>query len=58
VVEGEHTGKNLNLHIVIGDLPNYVKWNEVGSLVRKVKLKVAELDEQDKVDIMVCVWME
>ena len=58
VVEGERTGKNLHLHMAIGDLPSYVKWNEVDGLVRNAKLKVAELDEQHKVDIVDSGWME
>jgi hypothetical protein len=58
VVEGERTGKNLHLHMAIGDLPSYVKWNEVDGLVRNAKLRVAELDEQHKVDIVDSGWME
>lgn len=58
VIEGERTGKNLHLHMAIGDLPSYVKWNEVDGLVRNAKLRVAELDEQHKVDIVDSGWME
>ena len=58
VVEGERTGKNLHLHMAIGGLPSYVKWNEVDGLVRNTKIKVAELDEQHKVDIVDSGWME
>ncbi len=58
VVEGERTGKNLHLHMAIGDLPSHVKWNEVDGLVRKAKLRIAELDEQHKVDIVDSGWME
>jgi hypothetical protein len=58
VVEGERTGKNLHLHMAIGDLPSYVKWNEIDGLVRNAKIKVAELDEQHKVDIVDSGWME
>ena len=39
VVEGERTGKNLHLHIAIGNIPDFVKWNEVDGLVRNAKLK-------------------
>jgi len=35
-----------------------VKWNEVDGLVRNAKLRVAELDEQHKVDIVDSGWME
>ena len=58
VVEGERTGKNLHLHMAVGNLPRYVKWNEVDGLVRNAKLRVVELDEQHKVDIVDSGWME
>jgi len=58
VVEGERTTKNLHLHIAIGNVPDYVKWNELDRLVRNAKLKVAELDEQHKVDIVDSGWVE
>ena len=58
VAEGERTYKNIHLHMAIGDLPSYVKWNEVDGLVRNAKLRVAELDEQHKVDIVDSGWME
>ena len=58
VVEGERSSKNLHLHLAIGDLPAYVKWNELDGLVRNAKLKVAELDEQHKVDIVDSGWVE
>ena len=57
-LKGGRTGNNLHLNIAISDLPNNVKQNEVDRLVHKAKLKVAELDEQDKVDIVVCSQME
>ncbi len=57
VIEGERTGKNLHLHMAIGGLPSYVKWNEVDGLVRNAKLRVEELDEQHKVDIVDSGWM-
>ena len=58
VVEGERTNKNLHLHMAIGNLPAYVKWNEIDGLVRNAKLRVEELDEQHKVDIVDSGWME
>lgn len=59
VVEGERTHKQLHLHMAIGDLPSYVKWNEVDTLVRNAKLSVKELDEQHKVEIAGdSGWME
>lgn len=59
VVEGERTHKQLHLHMAIGDLPNYVKWNEVDTLVRNAKLSIKDLDEQHKVEIAGdSGWME
>jgi len=58
VVEGERTHKNLHLHMAIGDLPTYVKWNEIDGLVRNAKLSVEGLDEQHKVDIVDSGWIE
>ncbi|QWD13275.1 hypothetical protein G6703_03155 [Polynucleobacter paneuropaeus] len=58
VIEGERTNKNLHIHMAIGDLPDYVKWNEVDGLVRNAKLRVDGLDEQHKVDIVDSGWME
>ena len=58
VIEGERTHKNLHLHMAIGDLPTYVKWNEIDGLVRNAKLSVEGLDEQYKVDIVDSGWME
>jgi len=51
VIEGERTHKNLHIHMAIGNLPDYVKWNEIDVLVKNAKLSIAELDEQHKVDI-------
>jgi hypothetical protein len=51
VIEGERTYKNLHIHMAIGGLPDYVKWNEIDALVRNAKLSVTELNEQHKVDI-------
>ncbi len=58
VMEGERTHKHLHLHMAIGGLPAYVKWNEVDTLVRNAKLSIKELDEQHKVDITDSGWME
>jgi hypothetical protein len=58
VVEGERSHKNLHLHMAIGNLPDYVKWNEIDGYVRNAKLRVEELDEQHKVDIVDSGWME
>jgi hypothetical protein len=59
VVEGERTHKQLHLHMAIGDLPSYVKWNEVDTLVRNAKLSIRELDGQHKVEIAGdSGWME
>jgi hypothetical protein len=58
VMEGERTGKNLHLHMAIGNLPSYVKWNAVDGLVRNAKLKVPELDCQHKIDVVDSGWMQ
>jgi hypothetical protein len=59
VVEGERTHKHLHLHMAIGNLPTYVKWNEVDTLVRNAKLSVEGLDEQHKLEIAGdSGWME
>lgn len=58
VVEGERSGKNLHLHLAIGDLPSHIKFNMVSDLVMKAKLQVVEIDEQYKVDITDSGWME
>jgi len=58
VMEGERTNKNLHLHIAIGNVPDYVKWNELGMLIKNAKLKVAELDEQYKVDVVDSGWFQ
>jgi hypothetical protein len=51
VIEGERTLKKLHLHMAIGGLPSYVKFNQIDKLVRNAKLSVSELDEQHKVDV-------
>ncbi len=59
VIEGERTHKNLHLHMAIGRLPSYVKWNEIDGLVRNAKLSIQELDEQHKVEVASdSGWME
>lgn len=58
VIEGERTFKQLHLHMAIGDLPKHVRFNEFESHVKKVKLRVVEIDTQHKVDIADSGWME
>jgi hypothetical protein len=58
VVEGERTSKNLHLHLAIGNIPSFVKFNEIDRLVCNAKLRVEELDEQHHVDIVDSGWME
>jgi hypothetical protein len=59
VVEGERSHKHLHIHMAIGDLPSYVKWNEVNTLVQNAKLSVEGLDEQYKLVIAGdSGWME
>ena len=58
VVEGERTGKNLHLHLAIGDLPGHIKFNQIDEFVKNAKLRVAELDEQHRVDVVDSGWMQ
>jgi hypothetical protein len=58
VAEGERTHKNIHLHMAIGGLPSYVKWNELERLVRVAKQRVSEIDEQYKVDLVDSGWAE
>ena len=58
VVEGERTGKNLHLHLAIGDLPSHIKFNQIDEFVKNAKLRVAELDEQHRVDVVDSGWMQ
>lgn len=58
VVEGERTSKRLHLHMAIGNLPSHVKFNEFDGLVQNAKLKVEELDNEHKVDVVDSGWME
>jgi len=58
VVEGQRTGKNLHLHLAIGNLPKHVPFNKVDELVCKAKRNVTEIDEQHKVDLADSGWME
>lgn len=51
VIEGERTYKNLHVHMAVGGLPAYVKFNQVDTLVRNAKLSVDGLDKQHKVEI-------
>ncbi len=51
VVEGARTHKNLHLHIAIGNIPAYVKFNNFDVLVRNAKLKVEQIDDQHKLAI-------
>ena len=57
-MEGERTKKNLHLHMAIGGKPDYVKWNELSTLVSNAKRKVVEIDEEYKVDIVDSGWSE
>jgi len=58
VIEGERTGKSLHLHMAIGGLPDFIKFNDLDQLVCNAKLKVAELDEQHMVNVVDSGWME
>ena len=58
VAEGERTYKNIHLHMAIGGLPSYVKWNELDRLVRDAKQRIREIDGQYKVDLVDSGWAE
>lgn len=58
VVEGERTNKHLHLHLALGGLPEYVRFNKVDALVKEAKCFVDEIDEQHKVDIADSGWLE
>ena len=58
VVEGERTYKNLHLHMAIGGKPEFIKWNELDSLVRNAKQRIVEIDEQYKLDVVDSGWSE
>lgn len=49
VVEGVRTGKNLHVHMAVGNIPAHVMFNEIEALVNKAKLSVELLDKQHKV---------
>jgi len=58
VVEGERSGKNLHLHIAIGNLPAHIHFNQVDALVCLAKQRVCELNEEHKVVIADSGWIE
>ena len=58
VMEGERTYKNLHLHIAIGEKPDFIKWNELDTLVCNAKNKITEIDTQHKLDIVDSGWSE
>jgi len=58
VMEGERTYKNLHLHIAIGEKPDFIKWNELDTLVCNAKNKITEIDTQHKLDIVDSGWCE
>lgn len=58
VVEGERSGKNLHMHMAIGNLPAHVQFNQVDALVCLAKQRVCELDEEHKVEIADSGWIE
>lgn len=60
VVEGGgYTGKNLHLHMAIGNLPVHVKMEELDELVSRAKQYVEGVDEQHVVAMATdCGWMD
>ena len=57
-VEGGAGGMNLHLHMVIGELPAHIKWNEIEALIIKAKNKVAEINKEYKVKVCDSGWAE
>ena len=57
-VEGGAGGLNLHLHMVIGEFPRHIKWNEIEELVIKAKNKVAEINKEHKVKNCDSGWAE
>lgn len=60
VVEGGGTtGKQLHLHMAIGDLPAHIKFEDIDALVCSAKQMVEGIDEQHKVAVAVDAgWMD
>lgn len=58
VVEGERTGKNLHLHLAVGDLPSTYMPNEFPTMVANAVNLVRELDTQHDVQIMDSGWTD
>jgi len=60
VIEGGgFTGKNLHLHMAIGNLPAHVKFEDLDTLVCNAKKYVEGIDEQHKVALATdCGWMD
>jgi hypothetical protein len=57
-VEGGAGGLNLHIHMVIGDFPEHVKFNQIEDLIIKAKNKVAEIDKQYELKICDSGWNE
>lgn len=57
-VEGGAGGLNLHLHMVIGELPAHIKFNEIEALIVKAKNKVAEINKQYEMKICDSGWAE
>ena len=60
VVEGGgYTGKNLHLHMAIGNLPAHVNFEDMDALVSRAKQYVEGVDEQHVVAMATdCGWMD
>ncbi len=58
VVEGERTGKNLHLHLAVGNLPSTYMPNEFPIMVANAVNLVGELDTQHDVQVMDSGWTD
>lgn len=57
-VEGGAGGLNLHIHMVIGEFPEHVKFNQIEDLIIRAKNKVAEIDKQYELKICDSGWNE
>lgn len=58
VVEGERTGKNLHLHMAVGNFPDSYLPRDFSVMVKNAVDLVAELDTQHDVQVMDSGWTE
>jgi hypothetical protein len=57
-VEGGAGGLNLHLHMVVGEFPQHIKFNEIEGLILKAKNKVPEMNKEYEVKLCDTGWNE